>query len=135
MTGPLFAQFIQHLGEHVSHRPLILFFDGHSTHSSLEAIAEAKKHNIEIMVLPPNTTHLTQPLDLSMFGPFKKVLNGLISKRMFANVITEAKNLDIEIMVLIPNSTHLTQPLDLAMFGPFKKVLNGLINRENVSAA
>ncbi len=31
----------------------------------------AQKHHIELFRLPPHSTHLTQPLDVSCFQPFK----------------------------------------------------------------
>jgi hypothetical protein len=31
----------------------------------------AKKHNVVLFVLPPHTSHLTQPLDVEAFGPLK----------------------------------------------------------------
>ena len=48
-------------------RPLLLLLDGHSSHYHLETIDFAAENGV---VLPPNTTHLTQPLDKGVFGPF-----------------------------------------------------------------
>ena len=42
--------------------------DGHSTHYCPETILSAK---VIIFTLPPNTTHLSQPLDKGCFGPLK----------------------------------------------------------------
>ena len=53
-------------------RPLILFLDGHSSHYFPDTIALAAENGIIIFTLPPNTTHLTQPLDKGVFGPFKQ---------------------------------------------------------------
>jgi hypothetical protein len=33
----------------------------------------AKKHNVVLFVLPPYTSHLTQPLDVGAFGPLKSM--------------------------------------------------------------
>ena len=52
-------------------RPLILFLDGHSSHYCPDTIAFAEEKGVIIFTLPPNTTHLTQPLDKGVFGPFK----------------------------------------------------------------
>ena len=52
-------------------RPLLLLLDGHSSHYHLETIDFAAENGVIIFVLPPNTTHLTQPLDKGVFGPFK----------------------------------------------------------------
>ena len=50
-------------------RPLLLLMDGHSSHYCPEAIWIAAKEKVILYTLPPNTTHLTQPLDKGNFGP------------------------------------------------------------------
>ena len=52
---------------------LPLFFDGHHSHISLELIRVAWEHNVKLFCLPPNCTHIVQPLDVGVFGPAKKV--------------------------------------------------------------
>lgn len=52
-------------------RPLILFMDGHSLHYQPDTLSLASESGIIIFTLPPNTTHLLQPLDKGVFGPFK----------------------------------------------------------------
>ena len=52
-------------------RPLLLLLDGHSSHYSLETMKMAMKDDVIVLALPPNTTHLTQPLDKGTFGPLK----------------------------------------------------------------
>ena len=52
-------------------RPLLLLMDGHSSHYCPETIHLALKQKVVLFTLPPNTTHLTQPLDKGVFGPFK----------------------------------------------------------------
>ena len=41
-----------------------------TTHVNM-VISEAKKLNIHIFVLPPHTSHVTQPMDVSIFGHMK----------------------------------------------------------------
>jgi hypothetical protein len=50
----------------------LLICDGHGSHASVEFMWMAKNHKIFVLYLPPHTSHLTQPLDLSFFGPLKK---------------------------------------------------------------
>ena len=52
-------------------RPLLLLLDGHSSHYSPATINLAAEQGILVYVLPPNTTHLTQPLDKGCFAPLK----------------------------------------------------------------
>ena len=52
-------------------RPLLLLLDGHSSHYCPDTIRLAAKEKVVIFTFPPNTTHLTQPLDKGVFGPLK----------------------------------------------------------------
>lgn len=52
-------------------RPLLLLMDGYFMHYSPEVIRVAAKEKVILYTLPPNTTHLTQPLDKGNFGPLK----------------------------------------------------------------
>ena len=52
-------------------RPLLLLMDGHSSHFCPEVIRAAAAEKVILFVLPPNTTHLSQPLDKGCFGPLK----------------------------------------------------------------
>ena len=73
MDTELFQEwFLQHFLKFApSMRPLILLMDGHSSHFSLEMIKVAKKEGVILFTLPPNTTHLCQPLDKGPFAPLK----------------------------------------------------------------
>ena len=83
-------------------RPLLLLVDGHSSHYCPEAIRYAAEQQIIIFTFPPNTTHLTQPLDKGMFGPLKiawreavhnyliKNPGKVISKYNFSSIFSEA---------------------------------------------
>lgn len=51
--------------------PTLLIYDGHSTHVQLAVVEKAKQNNITIIKLPPHSSHLLQPLDLSVFKPYK----------------------------------------------------------------
>ena len=52
-------------------RPLLLLLDGHSSHFCPETVHLADEHDIVVFVLPPNSTHLLQPLDKGTFSPLK----------------------------------------------------------------
>ena len=54
-----------------SQRPVILLCDGHSSHYTPEVITRAATHGVVLFCIPPNTTHVSQPLDVSFFGPLK----------------------------------------------------------------
>ncbi|XP_052258935.1 uncharacterized protein LOC127863447 [Dreissena polymorpha] len=51
--------------------PILVIYDGHSSHVSRQLTEWAKAENIILFVLPAHTSHILQPLDVSIFGPFK----------------------------------------------------------------
>ena len=52
-------------------RPVLLVIDGAKVHLSIYASEFCDKHNIILYTLYPNSTHLLQPLDLSLMGSVK----------------------------------------------------------------
>ena len=53
-------------------RPVLLFIDGAQVHLSLFASEFCDEHDIILYTLYPNSTHLMQPMDLTLMGPLKK---------------------------------------------------------------
>ena len=51
--------------------PKVLIGDNLSSHFSASVIKACEANNIRFCCLPPNSTHLTQPLDVSFFRPLK----------------------------------------------------------------
>ena len=62
------------LGLAVENAPAILFVDGHGSHVTDEVRDVLKGHNITLFVFVPHSTHITQPLDVILFGEYKKEL-------------------------------------------------------------
>ena len=54
--------------------------DNLASHVSLAVVSACEAHNISFVLLPPNSTHLTQPLDVSVFGPMKTHWRSLLSE-------------------------------------------------------
>jgi len=50
----------------------LLICDGHGSHATIDFMWMAKTNRIFVIYLPPHTSHLLQPLDLSFFGPLKQ---------------------------------------------------------------
>ena len=49
----------------------VIIGDNLSSHLSLRVISLCEEYNIAFTFLPPNSTHLTQPLDVAFFRPMK----------------------------------------------------------------
>ena len=52
--------------------PVMLVLDAHGFHISLTLVTTARHHNTIIFCLPPHTTHILQPLDVSCFRTVKR---------------------------------------------------------------
>lgn len=52
-------------------RLVVVFADGHSSHFTVPLVQFCEQHQIELIALYPNSTHLIQPLDVGFFRPFK----------------------------------------------------------------
>ena len=86
INSVIFIDFIvNHFAKHVKRRPCLILYDGHSTHYPSEVIVRCREMGIYLFVLPPNTTHVLQPLDVGVFGPFKKALYANIQEWMLAH--------------------------------------------------
>src|SRR5579859_2932468 len=53
----------------------LLILDGHGSHVTGTFIMHCMDHRIALMRLPPNTSHILQPLDVGSFGPLKAALS------------------------------------------------------------
>ncbi|KAJ8935922.1 hypothetical protein NQ314_012590 [Rhamnusium bicolor] len=53
-------------------RRKILIGDNLSSHLNVEVIRQCELNNVRFIALPPNTTHLLQPLDVAYFRPMKE---------------------------------------------------------------
>lgn len=74
MTSEEFSKYMQHFIKHTganAESPSLLLLDNHTSHLSIEALDLAIKHGITMLSFPPHCTHRMQPLDITVFGPFK----------------------------------------------------------------
>ena len=52
----------------------LIICDGHGSHISAKFVAHCMHYKIEVVLLPPHSSHLLQPLDIAVFGPLKTQL-------------------------------------------------------------
>ena len=57
----------------------VLIGDNLSSHFTPEVLRVCQENNIAFVCLPPNATHLCQPLDVSFFGPMKREWKKLLT--------------------------------------------------------
>jgi hypothetical protein len=58
----------------------LLLLDGYRSHLTARFIAFCLDKNIDLVCLPPHTSHLLQPLDVGVFSPLKQALSAEIKK-------------------------------------------------------
>lgn len=76
MTGETFFEYIANvfypsLVERKIKFPVILFVDGHTSHLTMNLSEFCREKAIVLVALLPNSTHILQPLDVSVFHPLK----------------------------------------------------------------
>lgn len=81
--------------------PKILIGDNLASHLSMRVIQTCQEHNIRFVLLPPNSTHLCQPLDVAFFRPlkikwrnvlleYKAKFSGTVPKHLFPGLLRKA---------------------------------------------
>ena len=77
--------------------PVILFFDGHHSHLTLDLIECARQNNVHLICFPPHCTHIMQPL---VFGPLKSCWRKVLQLATCAAIVTEEEFSDAFISTL-----------------------------------
>ncbi|CAG7820157.1 unnamed protein product, partial [Allacma fusca] len=74
-TSHTFCVWLKHFRNHATPSKttqVLLIIDNHGSHISYQAVKFATKYNIDILTLPPHTTHKMQPMDISFFKLLRK---------------------------------------------------------------
>ena len=69
--------------------PVVLFFDGHHSHLSVNLLKTAKDRNIHLVCIPAHTSHILQPLDVGVYGPMKSAWHRILKSH---KMVTRATN-------------------------------------------
>ena len=83
-----FLVFIEHFVKHVRptiNNPVLLLLDNHSSHLGIDMLNYAKEHGVILLSFPPHCTHRMQPLDRSVYVPFKRHIASTQSTWMTAH--------------------------------------------------
>lgn len=62
--------------------PRVMIYDGHLSHVSYETISFARENKVTVLKLPPHTTDLLQPLDVSVFKSLKEKWGRVLHQRL-----------------------------------------------------
>ena len=66
-------------------KPIILFVDGHSSHSTYDAAMYCSQNGTVLYCLLPHASHLTQPLDVGVFSQMQKKWKEAVVQFQMAN--------------------------------------------------
>ena len=80
MTSEIFLSWFENFCKNVTQRPLMLIYDGHSTHVNYKLIKKARDEQVTLLKLPSHTTDKLQPLDVCCFRPLKTQWDKAIAK-------------------------------------------------------
>ena len=78
MASELFPLVFKHFIKHMNvskDNPTILVMDNHESHVTLETIDLARENGLIILSFRPHCSQRMQPLDVSVYGPFKRYYN------------------------------------------------------------
>lgn len=78
--------------------PIVLKLDGFGAHQCLDLIELAKNNFVELLIPPPHTSHITQELDLAVFGPVKG-LWGIAAARWLSN--NREGNITVKVLITL----------------------------------
>lgn len=88
MTENGFFNYMTHFIKHVrcsKERPCLVLIDNHNSHLSSNVLDLAKENGITLLSFPAHCSHKLQPLDRSVYGPFKKYVNSACDSWVTAN--------------------------------------------------
>ena len=78
--------WIKHFHQHTEHvrksKWRLLIFDGHSSHMTADFKEFCLQNNILTLCIPPHSSHILQPLDVSCFGPIKTAYGQQVEAKM-----------------------------------------------------
>ena len=75
-------------------RPTVLIIDGHGSHITYSVIKRAMEENIKIILLPPHTTNVLQPLNVGLFRSLKANLSKVTDGVKMLSVIGDYQNIN-----------------------------------------
>lgn len=81
MNAEIFLDYIKHFAKYAKpslESPVLLIFDNHESHISIDVITFAKENGIVLLTLPPHSSNKLQPLDVAVYSPFKRYYNAAV---------------------------------------------------------
>ena len=108
---------------------MVLLFDGHFSHISLNLVTISRENRVHHMLLPSNTTHVLQTLDVGVYGPVKQAWKTILGRyKMF----TRAANISKEDMPMLVSQLWDASFKPQHLKGGFQETGLFLINKQAI---
>lgn len=94
----LFVTWLKHFAafaKPTQESPVLLILDNHSSHISLQAFNFCKENHITMLSIPPHSSHRTQPLDVSFYGPLKAAYRHECNRHMKTHLMSKITPYDV----------------------------------------
>lgn len=129
VTSEEFLFFIKHFVKHTKcskEHPVLIVLDNHASHLSVDMINYCRENGIVLLSFPPHTSHKLQPLDRSVYGPFKRFYNAAADSWMKNNPgkTMVIYNIPSLVKVALPNAAtprNITSGFTSTGIWPFNK--------------
>lgn len=95
----------------------LLICDGHDSHISGSFISHCIQNQITLLVFPPHTSHILQPLDVAIFGPLKRRLTAALSNLIQAQLTRISKYEWMEVYIKAHAEAFCIQNIESAWRG------------------
>ena len=130
MNEDTWSDFLDHLIQHTHctpDHPLLLILDNLKSQISFKAVEKAKSNGIVLLTLPPHTSHRMQPLDVTVYCPFKTLYSQALDGWMRSN---PGKTVSIYQVAGLVNETFLSAVTPQNITSGFKSTGIFPYNRE-----
>lgn len=126
----IFLEYLLHIIKNTRCSPdhkILLIMDNHESHISLKVIDTAKANGIVLLTIPPHTSHRLQPLDRSVYGPFKAAYNRAMDGWLRSN---PGKTVTIYDIPSVVNEAHMSAVIPRNIVSGFQSTGIYPFNRE-----
>ncbi|CAG7669233.1 unnamed protein product [Allacma fusca] len=97
-TTESFIKWLKHFRRHATRNPgthVLLILDNHGSHISYDVVKYCRKNAIELLTLPPHSSHKMQPLDVGVYSPLKAKYREELARWLSSHMRQAPKIVDI----------------------------------------
>ena len=111
--------------------PVVLILDNFSGHVHPEVVETAAQHHVVMVGLPPHSTHITQPLDVTLMKPLKDAWTHVVNNLHVSNPWERYTEQDVIRLLCEPTLSLGRQPGSDRPWSPWSKTFTA----DNIKSA